>query len=310
LVSLLCKAGFRVLTEAAFFIHLKSFMKNIIIPIAVLALSLGACKNNAKQAEDALPDSTKIVSLNGSLSEVLAGLGLEKNIAGTDITSNYPAALKAKPKVGHNKNINAEGVMALQPDLIIGLKQEVSPALAAQFKAAGLKLLLADQDFSVEGTKKLIRLLADSLHATAKGDSLVKVLEADLSKVPVVAANAEKPKVLFIYARGTGTMMVGGTGTAIDKAIVLAGGQNAISEFADYKPLTAEALVKANPDIILLFDSGLQSLGGAAGLEKIQGIKETKAGKTHRIISMDGELLSSFGPRLGRAIQELAAKIR
>jgi iron complex transport system substrate-binding protein len=286
-------------------------MKHIIfIPIALLALSLGACNNNTKEAAAAMPDSTRIVSLNGSVSEILAGLGLENNIAGTDITSNYPAGMKAKPKVGHNKNINAEGVMALQPDLIIGLKKEVSPALAAQFKAAGVKLLLAEQDYSVDGTRKLIHFLADSLHASAKGDSMVKVLEADLSKVPAVADNANKPKVLFIYARGTGTMMVGGTGTAIDKAIALAGGQNAITEFADYKPLTAEALVKANPDIILLFDSGLQSLGGAAGLAKVQGIKETKAGKNNKIISMDGELLSSFGPRLGVAIQELAAKIK
>jgi iron complex transport system substrate-binding protein len=284
-------------------------MKLHFIPLALLALSLGACNNNTKEAGAALPDSTKIVSLNGSISEVLAGLGLEKNIAGTDITSNYPESMKAKPKVGHNKNINAEGVMALQPDLIIGLKKEVSPALAAQFKAAGVKLLLAEQDYSVEGTKKLIHFLADSLHAAAKGDSVLKVLDADLAKVPPVHAGGSKPRVLFIYARGTGTMMVGGTGTAIDKAIALAGGQNAVTEFADYKPLTAEALVKANP-VILLFDSGLQSLGGAAGLAKVQGVKQTNAGKNNKIISMDGELLSSFGPRLGIAIQELAAKIK
>ncbi|WP_246101698.1 heme/hemin ABC transporter substrate-binding protein [Pedobacter westerhofensis] len=280
------------------------------LAMAFLALSLGACNNNTQEAAATLPDSTKIVSLNGSISEVLAGIGLEKNIAGTDITSNYPESMKSKPKVGHNKNINAEGVMALQPDLIIGLKKEVSPALAAQFKAAGVKLLLVDQDYSIEGTKKMIHLLADSLHASAKGDSVIKVLESDLAKVPAPAAGAQKPRVLFIYARGTGTMMVGGTGTAVDKAIALAGGQNAVTEFADYKPLTAEALVKANPDIILLFDSGLQSLGGAAGLAKVQGIKETNAGKNNKIISMDGELLSSFGPRLGIAIQELGAKLK
>jgi len=285
-------------------------MKLNILTLAILALSLAACNNNTKEGAAALADSTKIVSLNGSVSEVLAAIGLEKNIAGTDITSNYPAAMKAKPKVGHNKNINAEGVMALQPDLIVGIKKEVTPALQAQFKAAGVKLLLVDQDYSVEGTKKLIHSLADSLHAAAKGDSVIKVLEADLQKVKPVTAQDKKPKVLFIYARGTGTMMVGGTGTAVDKAIILAGGQNAVTEFADYKPLTAEALVKANPDIILLFDSGLQSLGGPEGLAKVQGVKETNAGKNKKIISMDGELLSSFGPRLGIAIQELAAKIK
>ena len=285
-------------------------MRINILAMGLLALSMTACNTSKKETGADLADSTKIVSLSGSLSEVLAGLGLEKNVAGTDITSNYPESMKAKPKVGHNKNINAEGVMALQPDIIIGIKKEITPALISQFKSAGVKLMLVDQEYSVEGTKKLIRTLADSLHAVTKGDSLIKNLDGDLAKVKPAAANDKKPKVLFIYARGTGTMMVGGTGTQVDKAIALAGGQNAVTEFSDYKPLTAEALVKADPDVILLFDSGLQSLGGAAGLLKVGGIKETNAGKNNRIISMDGELLSSFGPRLGIAIQELAAKIK
>jgi iron complex transport system substrate-binding protein len=274
---------------------------------AVLALGLSACNTNTKPTEG-LSDSIKIVSLNGAVSEVIAGLGLEKNVVGTDITSNFPEGMKAKPKVGHNKNINAEGVMALQPNLIIGIKKEVTPALVAQFKAAGVKLLLVDQEYSPAGTKKLISTLADSLHVINKGDSLIQVLDAELAKVKP-EPSAKKPRILFIYARGTGTMMVGGTGTQVAKAIELAGGANAITEFADYKPLTAESLVKANPDIILLFDSGLQSLGGPTGLSKVQGVKETSAGKNNKIITMDGELLSSFGPRLGIAIQQLADKI-
>jgi len=285
-------------------------MKLNTLTLGIFALILSACNTGTKEKNSLISDSTKIVSLNGSVSEVLAGLGLEKQIVGTDITSNYPEALKAKPKIGHNKNINAEGVLALQPSLIVGVKKEVSPALIAQFKAAGVKLLLVDQDYSVDGTKKLIHSLADSLQLTAKGDSIVKVLDGDLAQLKPAAAGDKKPRVLFIYARGTGTMMVGGTGTQVDKAIVLAGGENAVTEFADYKPLTAEALVKANPDVILLFDSGLQSLGGATGLAKVQGVKETNAGKNNKIISMDGELLSSFGPRLGIAVKELAAKIK
>jgi iron complex transport system substrate-binding protein len=282
-----------------------------ILAAGLLVFSMAACNNNSKEkSADVLPDSTKIVSLNGSVSEILYGLGLEKNVVGTDITSNYPEVMKAKPKVGHNRTINAEGVLALQPDLIIGVAKDLTPALITQFKSAGVRLLLLDQEFSVNGTKNMIHALADSLRQTPKGDSIIKLLDADLVKVKPVAGQGGKPRVLFIYARGTGTMMVGGTGTQVEKAVELAGGQNAVTEFADYKPLTAEALVKANPDVILLFDSGLQSLGGASGLAKVQGVKETNAGKNNKIISMDGELLSSFGPRLGIAIQELAAKIK
>jgi len=286
-------------------------MRSNILIALLFAFTFAAGNVEAKEKQPSiLPGNTKIVSLNGAITEVLVGLGLEKNIVGTDITSNYPERMKKKPKVGHNRNINAEGVIALEPDLIIGIKKEVAPALAAQFKAAGVKLLLVDQEYSIRGTKNLIHSLADSLGLSAKGDMIIKQLNTDLAKVKPSAGHDKRAKVLFIYARGTGTMMVGGTGTQVAQAIQIAGGQNAITEFADYKPLTAEALVKANPDIILLFNSGLQSLGGANGLEKVQGVKETSAGKNKKIITMDGELLSSFGPRLGIAIQELSAKIK
>jgi iron complex transport system substrate-binding protein len=287
-------------------------MKLNISIILLLALSLNACKSKSDKTAPAgfLTDSTKIVSLNGTVSEILAGLGLEKNIVGTDITSNFPLTLKNKPKIGHNRNINAEGVLALQPDLVIGIKKDVPETLVAQFKAAGVRLLLMDLDYSKKGAASLIHSLSDSLQYAAKGDSLIKALNADLARVTPPKDSINNPRVLFIYARGTGTMMVGGTGTQVEKAIKLAGGRNAITEFPDYKPLTAEALVKSNPDVILLFDSGLQSLGGANGLLKVQGIKETNAGKNKKIITMDGELLSSFGPRLGLAVQELATKIK
>jgi iron complex transport system substrate-binding protein len=117
-------------------------------------------------------------------------------------------------------------------------------------------------------------------------------------------------KVLFIYARGTGSMTVSGTGTALDNMIKLAGAQNAITGFAQFKPLSAESLVAANPDVILLFDSGLQSVGGAEGLLGVQGVSATNAGKNKKIVSMDGQFLSGFGLRLPAAIAELNKKLQ
>lgn len=286
-------------------------MKKILGLFIVLAV-FSSCRNTTgTSSADQLPDSTKIVSLNGTLSEIVAGLGLENNIVGTDVTSNYPESLKSKPKVGHNRNINAEGILALKPNLVIGLEKEVSPQLAEQFKASGIKLMLFSQEYSIKGTKDLIHMVGDSLKHQGKADSLIRVFDTEVTAAQkTINAGAVKPKVLFIYARGTGTMMVGGTGTQVDHMITLAGGQNAVTGFEEYKPLTAEALVNANPDVILLFDTGLESLGGIKGISEVQGVKETNAGKNQKIVTMDGSLLSSFGPRLGKAIEELAQKIK
>lgn len=275
----------------------------------ILAIILSVFLVNARAGET-LAANQKIVSLNGTVSEILVGLGFENNIIGTDVTSNYPESLKSKPKIGHYRNISAEGIIALQPDVVTGLSTEIKPELAAQLKSAGIKLVLFTQDFSPDGTRKLIKDMATAFGGQQQANMLIKKLDTDLATASKLNKTSTRPKVLFIYARGAGTMMVSGDNTPLNKIIQLAGGQNAVTGFNDYKPLTSEALVAANPDAILLFSSGMESLGGAAGLLNVQGINQTNAGKNKKFITMEGELLTGFGPRLGQAIAELSQKLK
>lgn len=287
----------------------KQFIPMLAAALLMLA-SFSACTVPGSETSAQL-DTAKIVSLHCTASEILVALGFEDNLVGVDVSSTYPVSLQEKPKVGHSRQIAAEGVLALGPDVVIGLEAEVKPELADQIRSAGAKLLLFAHEYSPEGAKQLIRIMADSLGRIEQGETVIAALEADLATADSVIAQAEsKPKVLFIYARGAGTMMVAGEGTQLEKIITLAGGENAVSGFTDFKPLTPEALVAANPDVILLFDSGLSSLGGIDGLLEVQGIKETNAGKNRRVVEMDGQFLTGFGPRLGQAMAELATKIR
>ncbi|QNL52444.1 ABC transporter substrate-binding protein [Olivibacter sp. SDN3] len=276
----------------------------------LFAVTIFACRSSDQTTGDTLvDDSTRIVSINGSITEILADLGLEDQIVGVDVASTYPKSILQKPKVGHSTKIAAEGVLGLDPDIVIGINNEVSSVMKDQLTSSGVKVLLFDQAYSVEGTKSLIASVTDSLGFKQRGDSIIQALDADLAEVKSLDDAAPKPKVLFIYARGTGTMMVGGDDTQAAKVIELAGGENAITGFADYKPLTAEALVAANPDVILLFSSGLESLGGAKGLLEVQGVKETNAGKNQKFVEMDGQFLTGFSQRLGKAVKELSEKI-
>jgi iron complex transport system substrate-binding protein len=248
----------------------------------------------------------RIVSLNGAVSEMLCALGLESAIVGVDVTSNYPASLNQKTRVGHNRTISAEGILALRPTLVLGVKDQIKPEVAEQLTAAHVKILLLQQEFSVAGTRSLLQQVATATGTTDKA----KQIDADFNKQYQALKFAPmKKKVLFIYARGTGSMMVAGTGTPVEKMIQLAGAQNAVTEFKDYRQLSSESLVAANPDVILLFDTGLQSLGSVEGLLKVPGVAQTNAGRYKKFISMDGELLSGFGLRLPQAINELNKKL-
>jgi len=282
---------------------------NTFLALTFVLLSAISCKKEVTvettttEVKDTIakPSVQKIVSLNGAVTEIVAALGHEKELVGVDVTSTYPAKVKSTAKdLGHVRSVNIEGIMALNPTLIIGTDKDMSPELLEKIKKSGVKAELFKQEFTPEGTKRLIADVANVLDHK-DFSALNTKIDADLKNVKPLAT---APKVLFIYARGN-MMLVSGTGTPVDRVIALAGAKNAITDFEDFKPLTPEALVKGNPDVILMFDSGLESLGGAAGVLKIPGVDKTNAGKNKKIIAMDGGLLSGFGPRLGEAATQL-----
>jgi len=283
-------------------------MRNPIQLCLLLTLILGSvlvgCQVKGKTSEEHnRPARQRIVSLNGTFTEIIFEIGIGNQVVGVDVTSTYPAAeLADVPRIGHNRNISAEGVLALAPDLIIGRAGELKPEVEAQMKASGVSIMLLPQEYTVEGSKRLIQEVCEALGYADKAESMIRQIDKDLAQVKPL--DPEK-SALFIYARGTGTLMVAGENTQMQQIIALAGAKNAISGFEKFKPLSAEALVEANPDVILLFSSGLNSLEGPSGLLNVPGVAETKAGKDKAFISMDGQLLSGFGPRVGQAIREL-----
>lgn len=279
-------------------------MKKFVV-IASVLLAVFSCKkaeetkkeNPAEVTSETPKSNHKIVTLSGGITEIVSALGHEKEIVGTDVTSTYPETLKATAKdLGHVRSMTIEPVMAVNPTLILASEKDINPELLGKIKSSGIKSEVFKQEYSVEGTKKLIADVAKAIGNTDY-QKLIDKIDADLKQVQPIA---KKPKVLFIYARGN-MLMVGGKNTPMEKLITIAGGENAVNDFEDFKPLTPEAVVKANPDVLFFFTSGLQGAGGNEGALKMPGVSQTNAGKNKRIIAMDGGLVSGFGPRLGEA---------
>ena len=273
----------------------------IILSSAILVFAVSckkeATENKTETVAENKTSNQKIVSLNGGITEILAALGHQNEIVGTDVTSVYPENLKQTAKVlGHMRTITIEPIMALNPTLILASEKDMNPELLKKIGESKIQTEIYKQDFSVEGTKKLIEQIAKTI-GNNDYQKISDKIDADLAKLNPIA---QKPKVLFIYARGN-NMMVSGKGTQMANLITISGGENAINDFEDFKPLTPEALVKYNPDFLLFFTDALQSSGGIEGVLKVPGVAQTNAGKNKKIIAMDGGLMSSFGPRLGEA---------
>lgn len=284
-------------------------MKKIVLSLVLLAGLAVSCNSATDSTEE--KTGKKIVSLNGAVTETIAALGGEDQLVGVDVTSTYPESVKAHAQdLGHIRSITVEPVVALQPDVVVATAKDFSPDLQGKLKDAGIELRLIDQDYSVQGAKDLIHTVGELL-GNADTKSLTDKIDADLAQVQ---AFEKAPKVLFIYARGAGTLMVAGDKTPFSEIVKLAGGENAVSGFEDFRPLTPEALVQGNPDVILLFNSGLASVGGVEGLLAVPGVAQTTAGKNKAVIGLDGGLISNFGPRTGEAAlalnKALAEKVK
>ncbi len=251
----------------------------------------------------------RIITLSGPLTETVDALGFGAQIVAVDVTSIYPAYINKIPKVSKDRAISAEGIISFSPDLVLAPENMISKAIQYQLSSAGIKVVVIKQEYSPKGALAFIRQVAAALGNTEKGEELAKQTSTSVNQaLEIVKKNSKSPKVLFLYARGTGVMMVAGKETSLDAIIRLSGAKNAAQGFSKFKPYTTEALVNANPDVILMFDFGYKSLGGINSILKMPGVSLTSAGKNKRVIEMDGELLTNFSVRLGQAISQLNAK--
>jgi iron complex transport system substrate-binding protein len=248
----------------------------------------------------------RIISVGGALTEIIYQLGEEDRLVGNDTTSYYPPEAKKLPKVGYQRALSAEGILSLKPDLVILTTEAGPPAVLEQLKTAGVKLLVLEADFTIEGVTSKIEKIANRLDVSAQGQSLISSINYQLSQLEKkIAAQDNKPKVMFILQHGGGAPMVAGSNTAADGIIELSGAENIVSEYEGYKPLTPEALVSNAPDIILVTDRGLEQAGGKKEMLKTPGLALTPAAKNNHIIAMDSLLLLGFGPRTTEAATAL-----
>lgn len=254
---------------------------------------------------------SRIVSVGGALTEIIYMLGEEGRLVGADTTSYYPPAAAKLAKIGYQRNLSAEGILSLKPDLLLVTEDAGPPAVLTQIKSSGVKVKIFHSAKSIAHVRANIMSLGDTL---GKGDQALKaVAELDLilNKVALkVASQKTKPTVLFLTSHGSSTPMVTGSDTSASALIALAGGRNVAEHFSGYKPLTPEAAVKYAPNVILITSRSLKMNGGIDGLLKIPGVALTPAGDNGNIVHMDGLLLLGFDPRTGEAALELHEKIQ
>ncbi|MDO6485108.1 heme/hemin ABC transporter substrate-binding protein [Shimia thalassica] len=253
---------------------------------------------------------SRIVSVGGAITEIVYALGEEDRLVARDTTSNYPAAALALPNVGYIRRLSPEGVLSVNPDLILAEEGAGPPEAVELLQEAAVPMIEVAGGYSQQAILDRIRTVADVLDVPDKGEDLTARVKADLAIAVAATEGLDEKRVLFILSMQGGRIMAAGDETSAQAIIDLAGGENAVSGFVGFKPLTDEAITLSGADVILLMDRT-----GDHGITNEQlfahpALGVTPAAQTQSVVRMDGMLMLGFSVRTAQAITDLSQALQ
>lgn len=250
-------------------------------------------------------NNKKIVALGGTITETIYALGGGNMLVGVDVSSIYPAEANKLPKVGYWRRLSAEGVLSLKPTHVIATYDAGPPEVLAQFEKAGVKVVKLPAVFTYEQVKANINLIAKTIEKENEAKTIIAKLDKDYNVLaPKIKKIKSKANALFLYLRNGKILDAGGKNTPADGMISIAGGINIANSLDGWKTVTSEFFLTAQPDVIIVTKTGLESAGGIEALKAIPGLSATPAVKNNNIIILDDIAFLGFGPRFVESLEQ------
>jgi iron complex transport system substrate-binding protein len=251
------------------------------------------------------------VSAGGALSEWVTALGGESKLVGVDTTSQHPESLKALPSIGYQRQLSAEGILSLRPQVLVGTEEMGPPPVLAQIRNAGVtvEMFSAQPDLpTLKGNlQHLGKLLGNETKASQLFIGYEQALDQQKSWVAKAQAGQKAPGVLLLLGHAGGKPLIAGKDTAADWMLQQAGGHN-LATHSGYKPFSVESLAGLSPDVLVFADRALTGDAARAALFKENPIlASTPAAKSGRVFELDPTLLvGGLGPRLPQSLVKLS----
>ena len=244
----------------------------------------------------------RVVSIGGTVTEIVYLLGADKQLVASDTSSIYPDKANQMPKVGYQRTLSAEGVLSVHPELLL-ITPSAGPAkVLQQLKDTGVRIITIDSPDTKQGIFDKVSQVAQALDQEIAGKQAIDSIKQAFDELAIPESWKKRPpRLLFVLQMG-GAPMVAGQGTAPDALFHLAGAINAVNTINGYKTLTPEAILLAQPDAIVVTQQGLTRAGEQA-IWSLPGMASTPAAKAQRLISLDALLALGLGPRTPQAIQ-------
>ncbi len=287
------------------------YLTQCVIALALLLPAAQAQDEASVQVSDALgrlvriTSTQRVVTLGSDITEIVFALGAEDRIVAVDRGSRFPEDATSKDNVGYRRRLSTEGLLSLNPDLILAAEDIGPPETVDVLKQIEIPLVLVPKHDSGEGIRRKIELVAAALSLETEGRKLAEeVLEKfdSATRLADMIPQAKRKKVVFFH--GVERLTAAGADTAADAIIRYAGGINPMDAFQGYKAASEEKLIELAPDVILMMSNGR---GGPTPDEVFsnRALSVTPAAQTRSLIVLDGAYMIGFGPRTADAVRDL-----
>ena len=210
----------------------------------------------------------RIVAMSPDVADVVVALGATNKLVGKDATNHNPA-LKNVPAVGMHRNITAESVLAVKPDLVLGSYMVQPASIYQRLNGLKVKAVNVAPKEEVSTFANSIKSIGSYVDKKAEGSQLAKRWNTGMSPM----AKTGKRYLLSYDGR-----IVAGKGTVGDELIRRAGGINA-ANVSGLKPMSREGWLAAKPDVIIIADHNQAVVGGISKFSKRPEIAASVAGK-------------------------------
>ena len=267
---------------------------------SLIVLCLLVSKSTVAEIDETSPsEHGGIISIDGALTEIVYALGAQNRLLAVDTTSRYPQAATELPQVGYMRQLSAEGILSLHPELVIASKEAGPEMVFEQLMAAGINVVRIDAPSSLEGVLLKVKQVAEVLGLENNGAILTEKIQSKTEAILSDIAGEKSPSTLFLLGASGRGLMAAGQDTKAQALMDMLNIQNAFAH-QGYKPVSAEGALLAAPEVVLVGHTG------PADTESVkQTLAMTPASNNNQIHAIDVGLALGFGPRIAEALAML-----
>lgn len=300
------------------------------LSIGAIALTLGACQSDTTETADTETASeaeeqtsytvtddldkeltfeeipATVVSLIPSNTEILYEIGAGDKVVGATDYDNYPAEAAEVERVSDSVVFNAERIIELEPDVVIGYSTG-GPTGYDELEAAGIQVFVIESAESFEDVYGDIEQISTVMGLEDKGDEVISSIQRQIEGVQEKVASVEEKKQLYFEISPSPEIYTTGQNTFQQEILNHANVDNLFGDLEGWPQISEEEVIERNPEIIATTVSYIEN-----PIDEIKsrgGWKDIEAVQNDQVFFLDSDITSRPGPRIGDAVQLVAETV-